>query len=404
MWVFWGFMFLKYAIGQQFSIAGCDYPKHHLAAVDISQGRNPYIGHGYLSFNYPLMTAWLFYFLLLFPVDHGEVLWDALHAGFTALSLILVVFFYRPGARAAGPGPGFCGAAEGEWIRRHWPSLSALLMALFSPLFLDLFCGNIDPFILVLLVVMGALLMRGWDAAAGVALALVCLVKMTPVLFAPGLLLAGKKRTFRAWAAVMGLYAAVLLATGLWRWEWDLYTKTLPNIGFEYREFSRTITAMISKFFFPVLYNTKAQFDRASLIASLAVAAVHFGILGAGWRAFRESWRMAVIFTSMTIVLVSPLLEYHHHTWEILAWLLIVVEYAEGRMGRKLFWTSAVVLLCVFECRYWNEYGSCQPIHPYYVATLLLLGLWIVTGTAAVRKSLALRNRKDEQPSIPALL
>jgi len=61
------------------------------------------------------------------------------------------------------------------------------------------------------------------------------------------------------------------------------------------------------------------------------------------------------------------------------------------------------VTRCEME-NHWNEYGSCHPIHPYCVATLLLLCLWIVTGTAAVRKSLALRNRKDEQSSIMAIL
>jgi hypothetical protein len=393
MWLFWGFMFFKYAIVHQFSVAGCDFPKHHLAAVDISQGRNPYVGEARdLSFNYPLMTAWMFYFLLLIPKESAEVWWDTLFAIFTALPLLLVILHYRPGVRVANPPPSGCTEAEAKWIGLHWPSLSALMLALFAPLFLDLFCGNIDPFILLLLVLMGAFLMRGRDVAAGVTFALVCLVKMTPVLFAPGFLLAGRKKVFWTWFALMVAYAALLLVTGLWRWEWYLYTKTLPQIGFYYREISSTLTAMIGKLLSPTLYNTKSLFDRVSFIVSLAVAAVHCGVLAAGWRAFRESWKMVVIYTSMTVVLVSPLLEYHHHNWEILAWLLLFVEYAEGRMGKAFFWTSAVGWLCIFYCRYWNELGDFRPIHPYYVAMLLLYGLWIMTGVAVVRRSLLLQK------------
>ncbi|NQU43079.1 DUF2029 domain-containing protein, partial [bacterium] len=233
-WAFFATLFIKHILIYQFFWDGVDFPKHVEAARAVLENRSPYTGENYLGFNYPLLTAWLFVFLAWVPADRAEFVWDLCHAIFVFASLVIVVGAYRPRITDSKRRTDGCPIQAASWIADHWPAVGALALALFSPIFLDIHHGNIEPLNLVLLILMGALLLRGKENSAGVVLAVLCLIKIVPILLVPALWMGGKRRTVAVWTAALSAYAIVMLLTGWWRWEWFLVTETLPNIGFHY--------------------------------------------------------------------------------------------------------------------------------------------------------------------------
>ena len=403
-WMAWAFMFVKYVLILPYIFPGVDFPKHHRAAVEIIHGRSPFTGRNFLGFNYPLFTAWVYSFLAPLSEAQAKIVWDVTNGILLLASLALLVCFHRPCFDQAGAS---VNAAERDslawrtrrWWARHWPSLAALMMAAYAPIFMDFHCGNVEPLNVILLIALSAAMLRGAERTAGVLLAILCLVKILPVLFILPFAVAGKRRVVWYCIGSLGLYGAVLLATGWWRWEWFLFTQTLPNVGFQYHGLSSSLTSIAGRMFFFELMKSKAAYDLASRVVAAGALGLDLAILAASWRAWRASWRDGLSVMSLSILLMTPLLEYHHIVWALPAYLLLFVDYIEGRIGARFFAWALALWLAIFACRYLAEISIHYRFPPRDAATLLLIVLWLSTAARIVCKQ---SRRRDEITRFPS--
>ena len=156
--------------------------------LDLWHGKDSYLLHNYP--NPPIMA------LILTPVEElpplaGGLVWFALKAGLTLLTLAWVFRLVEAPGR---PFP-------------TWAKVLAVLLSL-RPIAGDLSHGNVNLFILFLVVGFLYALHKGRDFLGGLVLALAMACKVTPALFVPYLVW---KRAPRALAALRG-GGAVLLA------------------------------------------------------------------------------------------------------------------------------------------------------------------------------------------------
>lgn len=390
-WAFWLFAFVKHALIFSFTSPGVDYVKHYHAAQDVLQSRNPFVNENGLFFAYPQFAVWLFLFLAWFSPEHAEHVWDGLNALFLALSLGLVIAFPRPRVPAEARGRADPASRARVWTADHWPSAAAFIMGIFAPAFVGVHCGNIEPLNLFLGSLLCLALLRNAQAATGAALAVLSLVKILPSFFVVPLWLAGKRRTVAVWAGVLCVYALVLIATGWWRWEWFLFTETLPNLAWEYRGISNSLVAIAATYFFPWLWSSKTVCDAAGMAATGTVLALCVLILLRSRKSLRRSWRPGLAFASLSIVLATPLLEYIHLVWTLPAYLFLILDFLEGEIGAWRFLASASLWILVFACRHLQDLGMTQPMLPRHIATFFVLGLWILAAADLLR-----RARKEE--------
>lgn len=386
----WGMlavMIFKHMVFNQFLLepgSGVDFPKHREAAVKLLQGISPMDNNLFLVFNYPTFTALLFVFLAWIPESRAIYAWDVLQCGLTAAACLMIIFALRPRLPANDwmeHEPGKIPASAANWGARHWPTIGALLCALFTPAFMDLHWSNIQPTIFFLVCLFCVLLHHGHDRTAGIALALLCLIKITPVLLLPALLFSGKRRVLAAWSVFMALYGILLLATGWWRWDLFLVRETLPNVGFRWRVFSVSIVSYLGKTIWPELMNSKSLYDtvsKAIALFFLALLIMQILLIRRKNGGFLH-WRDAVTLTCYPIVLVSPLVESIHFTNCLPGWIFLFHDYLERRRGGASFTLLLLLWLGIFACRYIFEYSN-NSISPIHYAVWLLLGVWLVTG------------------------
>ena len=383
MWLLWAATFAKYALWLPLTSHGIDYIKHRRAAVAILEGRSPYDGDNYLRFNYPEFAAWVFVYLAWVPEDTGEadqdpgeIVWDLGNALFLAAALVIVIF----GCRPRGPLETRAGPAR-VWVRAHWPAVAALLMGLFAPAFVGNHYANIEPFNLFLMALLLAALLRRRDTSAGILLAALALVKILPVLLLAPLWIARRRRAVWVTVALLAAYGLLLLATGWWRREWFLATQVLPNIGFHYRGISNAPASIITEYWMPSVWASKATYDTATRIGS-AVAFVAFAaVLTLGWRGVAASWRRGLAFSSLSLVLIPPLFEYIHLIWALPAYVLLAVDWAEGRASHRMAALGGGFWLIVFACRYAQEVTNItEPMLPRHASTLFVIALWALAA------------------------
>ena len=396
-WVLLTITFCKHVVYYPFfreGAWGVDYGKHYVAAREVLAGRSPFVGENYLGFNYPQFTAWLYLFLAAFSLEGAEKVWNLCNALFVVAAFFTIVVYYRPKPRESADmrSRGALDPAAALWVRDHWASVSALLYAVFAPWFMDFHCGNIEPLNLILIVALGAALIRRADGVAGVVLAMACLVKILPVFFLLPLAMARRWRVVSVCMAAMAVYASILFASelwrpgdGWWRWEVSLYANTLPHVAFEYRDLSRSPAAIAARSFSSLLWNSQPAFDLATRAVSLVLLAAYVGVLIAARRFLRRSWRDGVAFTALAIVIVSPLIEYHHLIWSIPAYLFLVVDYVEGRVRHGFFALAGGLWAAIFLCRYWTDLGPSGGVHPLDIATLLSVVLWVAMAVRILR-------------------
>lgn len=393
-WALLVFMLAKYVGLQQFTTLGVDFPKHYAAALEILRGSNPYDGELYLGFNYPLFTGWLFLFLAPFSLETAGLVWDVCNTLLVLGALGLVLFGYKPE-------PGTAPETAARVVCRYWHSVAAFAFAIFAPVFLEIRDGNIEPLNLFLLVALGAALLRGRERTVGVLLAMLCLVKILPVFFLPVLYITGKRRAIYVCLVCLAVYAAVLLATGWWRWECFLLSQTLPHVGYHYRGLSNSLAAQAGRYFAPTLWESEGAFRIASIAIAASMGSACLAVLlirkqrvpraqegGASPARFFQGilkritcphlWREGLGLASLTIVLISPLLEYQHLIWAMPAYLFLLMDYAEGRVSNRFFSVCAVLWLAVFACRYATDLGMPLFMDPLHFSTWLAGALWLV--------------------------
>lgn len=376
-WSAWLFMCLKYMLVVLFIQEGpnnVDFPKHYMAAEAILEGRDAFLLEHQEGFYYPVFAAWIFSFLGFLPFEKAQTLWNLIHVGFILLTLPIAIRFLRPKAPAPTEAP------LRHWAATHWSAIAALGLGLYAPIFLDVRAGNIQPLNLILIIGLCAALARRAEGVAGVLLAMLSLIKILPVFLVPVLWIAGKRRAVAGWAAAMGLYGIALLASGMWRADWRLFTDTLPNVGYIWIGISSSLTVFLGSIFYAPILESKDLFDWTARGVALTVVAGHVAVFALGWPVARRSWRQSVAFASLGIVLISPLIEYAHLTFCIPAWLFLILDYIEQRVGRRYFFAALALWCGVFAGRYWQEVGPAGPVRPLQVSTLCLAALWLLAG------------------------
>ncbi|MCX7048948.1 MAG: glycosyltransferase 87 family protein [Candidatus Sumerlaeota bacterium] len=386
-WLAFVFMFVKYAIVAQCGMEGIDFSKYYYASINTLHGRAP-TGDNYLGFSTPSFSAWMFLFLAPFSRSQAAWVWKGCNVFYILAALALLIRYARPVAFTPGGVPRQSPAQSlREWLSAQWPAAAALILAAFAPLFLWLSFGNIETLNLTLIALFLCAILRGKESVAGVALAAMCLVKILPgMLFIP-LAVAGKKRTIGVCLAALGVYGALLLITGGWRWDWILLTRTLPDLPFQYRKLSSSLLCIGGHFFFPSLMAEKAAFDAAARVIAMAVFAATVLALLLSWRSCRRDWRGGVALFSLSFPLITPLLEYHHFIWTLPAYIFLFHEFTEGRCGARFFAASLTLWCIIFCAGYWTDLHLAAPMRPLYIATLATAALWALTAGRLIAKS-----------------
>lgn len=373
-WLLWSLTFVKYALVFPLTMHGIDYIKHRRAALAVVEGRSPYTDENFLRFNYPQFAAWVFVFLAWAPESAGETVWDLCNAAFLAATLAVVILGCRPrapqGLRPAD--------RARQWAAAHWHAVAALAMGVFAPAFVGNHYANIEPFNLLLCATFLALMLHGRDGAAGLALAALCLVKILPALMLAPLWLGGRRRAVGWCLAAIGAYALVLAATGWWRHEWFLLREVLPRLAFEYRDISNAPAAIAVAKLAPAVWKHRAAYDLVCRVFSAAAFGVFAVVTVLGRRA---GWREGVGFASLSAVLITPLFEYIHLIWAMPAYLLLAVDWVEGRVSSRLVLVLGAMWAVVFALRYMQEVANfSEPLPPRQVATFFVAALWVAAG------------------------
>ena len=396
-WLAFAFMFVKYALVLPFAKEGVDFAKHYNAAVHVLHGRLP-CGNDYLSFSTPMFTVWIYLFLAAFSHAQAAWIWNICNTFYILAALGMLIRYCHP-SPSLPPSPSPDQAAR-RWLIKHWPSAVALMLAAFAPLFLQLPYGNIETLNLALIVLFISAMLRDADAVAGLALGVLCLVKLLPGLLLIPLALAGKKRAVAFCLAVLAVYGALLIATGGWRWDWILLTQVLQDLPYKFSFASSSLVCIGSYLFAPSLMENKAHFDAASRIIALTVFAATILTLLASWRACRRNWRDSVALCSLSVPLLTPLLEYHHYIWTIPAYVFLFRDFAEGASRRRYFAVSLALWAVIFAAGYWNVLRMRVAMPPTFYATLATAALWAMTAGRLIAKSSAANHDDNAAASM----
>ncbi|HBF34773.1 TPA: hypothetical protein DDW35_09440, partial [Candidatus Sumerlaeota bacterium] len=339
-WVFFAVQVFKYLILPPLSssegVLGLDFQDVYNAAQDVVHGINPYLrGPGY-----PLMVPVAFSFLPLFSLQHAEFVWSIIMRGSILGGFLLIFFALKPqisGETVSEKKGKMLPSACAYAIAKHWITLAACITAAFTPALLDIRVGNIQSFIFFLFCVLCALLQHKRDAAAGLILALLCLIKIVPLFLIPALFCAKRYRLLTAWAVGIGLYFVITFSTGGWRWETTLFTQVLPHFPYALRGVSYSLVHFVGLVFRPDLLESEIAYTKFSaLITGFVVCVYLLTLAGAVWRMgvvktlfAKQSepnvlWRDALALGCYSLTLASPLLETHHFTNCIPGWIFLL--------------------------------------------------------------------------------
>ena len=360
------------------AFAGVDYPKHRDAAIHLLQGICPQEKE-YMGFNYPTFAALPFLFLAWMTPVHAAVTWTVLMRAFTVAAIGLTLFGMRPRALSQQT---FVGLPQAFF--EHWHAVMAMIMALFFPAYLELHVGNIQPFIFFLIACFCVLLLHGWEKTAGIILAALCLIKITPIFFLPALFFSRKYRTCLYWAGTMGMYLLLLLVTGWWRWDLYLVREILPNVAYYWHGISSSLPSLIARLF-PALVSNPTTYGWVTKSLGVGTLSLLLVFLWCGKiraKGDRLFWRDALAFASSSMVIASPLLEYHHFTCLLPAWVFWWLDMAEGRQRKIYSAITACFWFGVLEGK--NELIHLGNIPSVYLSPISLLGVWLAQAIRIV--------------------
>ncbi|HBF34772.1 TPA: hypothetical protein DDW35_09435 [Candidatus Sumerlaeota bacterium] len=374
---------------------GSDFRIYYNAMIDFVQGKNPYAGRNYLKFPYPMFTVFFCSFLTLFSEANAWFLWEILMKFFVCAGFGLVIFCCKPLLVASQEKTrNYLSAESSRFLVIHWMIIAVLLCAAFRPAFWGLFYGNIQPLAFFLICLFTALILHGHDKTAGCVLAMACLVKITPVILVIGFLFTQKKRLLYAWFVFMCCYAILLLLTGWWRWELFFVEKTLPNQSFQWIFTSHSLTVYLGTIFFHDVLKVKSIFNCTSRIVALSVLFATLLSLYLAARRQRGSglfWRDAFSLTCYPMLLISPLLEVHHHTCLIPALVFLLHDYLEQRCTHRYFAASLFFWALFLGASVWHGVGLLNLpflnniLPPDFYEMFCLMVLWFFASIRVLR-------------------
>ncbi len=365
---------------------GIDFMIYHEGVQPFLHGQNPYLNQERL----PAPMAYpIFGFLLcapfgLLPEKTAEILWDITQVALFAATAWVLLVYYRPRLRKTGES-GAEGVASNSTPRIsdddlsfYWPVLAPLFLAVFTPAYMDLHVGNIQPLNLFLVTLLGGALLHGRQTLAGGALAALCALKILPVVLIPALLLSGRRRTVAVAVVCFGLYGLLLLVTGWWRWEVELMTHLMPRfslIAWE-RGFATSLPSLAGKFLWPSLLASADTFRLALRVVTLGLATAYLAAFWVGGRRYRADWQEGLTLGLLTLVLMSPVIQYHHFVWAFPVWVWLFTSFLRGRMGLAFFLLSGVLWGAVLGGRVFQEHLAAPKIEPRDAALVAFALLW----------------------------
>lgn len=386
---------VRHGVVRPLTIHGVNYPKHWHAARAILAGESPYVGPDlYLHFNYPqfgaLATCWLGWF----DYRTAEFVWKGMLLACVAGVWAIAARAFRPETEGGGedgrgrvgadspaaPLLSLCRAISGPGA---WGTTCAFFVAGYSPLLAtSVYLGQIDPVNGLLATAFVAAILRGRERAAGVLLAMLCLVKVMPIVLLLPLLL------WRRWKILLGFgafalgYALLLAATGRLGHERFFVFEMAGEIPFRWREISISPHVFLATRILPPEWlDDRQRFDALATATTLAIATIHGGALVAAARR-GGSFLRAIEVSLAFLPLHSPLFETHHTVWIFPVFLLQWKRWCEGRMSPVVAAGLAAGWGLVFGDSFWTEFSRLGPRSPgwfnvlYGAAIVAALSAW----------------------------
>jgi alpha-1,2-mannosyltransferase len=319
------------------------------------------IYHRY-SYPHPPLMAWMLRQLARLPDLAGALVWFYLKVALTLLSLRWVFQMVEEPGR---PFP-------------EWAKALTLLLSL-RPIIGDLSHGNVNLFILFLVVAALFAYSRGRDVVAGLVLALAIVCRLTPALFLPYFLYKRSWKTLAGCALGLVLFVFVLPAGLLGQEEnnkmlhsWiDMWIKpylvagtitsehnnqSLPGLLFRLTTHSPSFSTYIDDRYTPTEYHNVIDVDPAVVRWGLKGCLVAFaGLMAWACRTPaqpRRNWRLAAEFSLIALgtLLFNERTWKHHCVTLVLPFAVLAYYLAACRPPARLRWAvigmiAAVVLL-----------------------------------------------------------
>jgi len=309
-----------------YNAPGIDFGKHYHAAWRVIAGESPYTGERlFLSFNYPQFVAWCNVPLALFRSEKAaEKAWDAFNVILVLFTLGVAVLGYRPrkeknplsekGSMEQKP------ASSPELtalFTRRWWVLAAFLTFFFTPAMDGLLQGNLSPWVLFSITLLGWVVYRDREEWTGVLIILCALIKLMPILLLIPYLLAWRKRVLRGAALTFACYLLLLIGTGAIGNEWYYITRVIPGIGSRWAHVSYSIPYAFSRYFLPSLYENTGGLKWISIAWDLILVGSYVLVCLKLRGLMKERWGRILLFIIgvLLLPLLPPLLEYLHFNW-----------------------------------------------------------------------------------------
>ncbi len=407
---------------------GIDFMVYHGAARMLLNGENPYLHQETLPgpMTYPIFgLLWCVPFARL-PLSVADTAWDLFQMALLVGTTLWLVFYYRPKADGSDADSGMPVHGRGAPLvseadlHRYWPLMAPLMVATFTPACLEFVPGNIQQLNLFLVTLLGGALLRGRETPetagrtqrsaptgmaylsgretwAGVILAALCGIKVLPIVLVPALWIAGKRRTLAVCGATLAGYGALLLATGWWRYELDLFTRLMPQfsaIGLEYNGTLTSVALIVGKIFYPPLLESKAVFGPAVKVFGLLVGLIYLAALWLGRAHYRRVWQDAVTLGLMTMVLVCPVATFAHFSYLLPGYVWLFLTYFRGR-EHVYFWMSLFFWGIIFGTRVCLDLAVSPRFSFPDMALVALAALWVLN----IVRGLRLARRVSSSPS-----
>lgn len=360
------------------SAHGVDFDKHYRAYELIRKGENPYLGKNYLLLNYPVFSIWLFSWLSLFEFHTAERLWDVWNIVLIGLSAIIVAYFFTP--------PGRCNEFSrssdtrnvgtfSQLICNQWRVWGAFLLLFYLPPIVRMYDGNVEPTMLFFLILFGAALFNGRDFLAGVFLAFSVMVKVMSIFVLPCFIIMRRTTVLKGFALTVVVYALLLLVTGHWQWEWTFISSVLPNASYHWQSVSASLVCFWADYIFPPA-KTNPQLFRLLSVVNNGVLLIFTIIFLVTARRKNKDFYTALGFNFLLLPLLSPLLEYHHHTWEVIAYFVFWRAWLSGKLRGVFFYAQFFFWLLLIAMGYCVDLG----FRSYYPATFSALALFLINA------------------------
>jgi hypothetical protein len=353
---------------------GVDFRVYYGAARAFASGVNPYNWSPSSVIPYPMFSVVLCSFMALFDEFQALLLWTWLRTGLVIGAYIIIIFYLRPTNATT---------ETTKFLQKHWAIIGCLICASYDCMFWGYCFGNIQPVVFFLTCLCFAFLLRGKDKSAGCTLAMLCLIKIVPVFLIPALFFIRCRGVLRGWMAFMACYAAVLLLTGWWRWEWYLVANILPALGHNLVSCSVSIPIYIGQVFCPEVLNSPRTFNLISKINMALVFGVSIIAYSVAYfRCAECHWKDVLTTASFTMILMSPAIEPFHFVYLVPALAFLIGGYIEGRHSAWYFLLSILFWLIFLADTTYQAAGIWQnfeylPI-PFY-KLFCVLALWLLS-------------------------